>query len=300
MSQAVWRFAGFSIDGTFIPMTSRSLDPGIEAFANGGGESLFNTFTGVNTSKPIASVSSMAVAAVLAGVGISGIKVTSAAPVIMYFLKMDELGIASGSVHKSVTVNSGVLFISAIGAGGAAEATVGLQLLVAYDGINIPLIIAEDIAAPNITPLSETFFLGPVSIGSTLYETNSWSYDANWTPKHDTHSGNTYPTFAGLRKGAPTFTIESGDANLFADALHTGSQVTTTKFYLRKGKVDGTGREEDVSTVHINMSVAEGLLAPTAQAGTAFEESTHGFLLTPNYDETNLPVTIVSNSAIAA
>lgn len=297
-SQNLYKFVGVQLNSTWIPAIDGSVDPAINAFLNGAGTSLYPTFGGLNTSKPVATFTTEACATALGVCGIDGLAITTA---VMHFAKQATLGFSSGTDHVTITINDGLACIESIGASGQEPAKIAYRLYAIHDGTNAPLIYSGGASAPSPDALAEKFFLGPVK-GSALFEVQSWQYNTNFSIKHETHTGLMYPTFAGIQGGDPQVDIVTLDSGLLADCDNgsgdlVGAAVTNFLLYLRKAS-ESLGRIANATTSNIKGTVAKGYLYPAAQSGSWRQDSTHNFVLKPLKDSGAI-VAFVSNSAIA-
>lgn len=202
---------GVKVDTDFIPVTGSSHDPGTQEAlgrATGGLDASFGSFSGTRS---LVTFVSPAMRAACNALGMR-VEVTVAAPVILYYALLDDVGgYASGSVHSSVTINSGLLrFVSATGTVGS-RGMVRYELTVSWDGSNDPFVISNTVALPTVTQLEEDYRLYCVRFtGDTVQlPVAQCTVSSGITATQDRAASTIHPTFAAEMSERPMATMST-------------------------------------------------------------------------------------------
>lgn len=214
-----------------------SFDPGIEMAINTG--AAFDTiFAGALQSMPVLTFETRALSTALAIVGFAGASVD---PVVVYLPKLAVGGtIASGSVHTTITLDTCCCYLQSITASQGSEAVASFAVMPTYDGTNVPVAIATTVANPSVTQTSVKYTLGPLEIGTTLYNIQDLTFNTGIQPLQIATQGEVWPRFAGVSQRTPNFTATTNDLALIdtimSDAAHSPlgkASASTVNIYYR-------------------------------------------------------------------
>lgn len=294
MSQEVWKVGKITLNGTSVPFSGVSLDPAIEAMVLKSGSGLNPQYLGHRKQFPVCTGKTPAVKAVLDIIGLTALKLTSTC--VITLVKWDGVAIASGSVHKTITVNAGLIENGGFEAG-EDNATVeqAFTIHASWDGTNLPFVVAEDVAAPAETALAESFVIGPCVANSVTYELSSIRYDPKATIRKIAGNGMPYPSRVDCVAAEPTFSLGSSDVNLLPDLTSVGSLQSDVKIYLRKVS-EGGGRVADATAEHIEFTLVRAFAYPGAMGGDGGGAMTAGATLVCR-DHSTTPAVVVDTTA---
>lgn len=296
MSQQVWKVIGCEINSTEIPVADATLDPAIDAFLSGAGSSVFPTIAGVRVTKPMVQLSTLGIKAAIDLISLTaGLAVTQ---LDLYCAQVDNIGYASGSVHKKITVSEGLALIRRVGSSGSDDATCDIDVYCTMDGTNLPFVTSESVALFSDTALADSWTTGKFKY-SSLFEVESIEYATNWKVHFDPHSGLPYATFAGIMSGEPQISITTKDLALLADVGNGGVAAVAPIIFFRHNSESSPGRDADATETHISITVPKGLLIPGQLSSRLQEAATQSLILQPRKDGANAIVTVDTTAAIA-
>lgn len=296
MAQEVWKMAKITLNGTGLPFDSVTLDPALEAMILNNGSAINPKYLANRRQLAVCSGTSPAVATALGLVGLVATKVS--APCVITMVKWDGVAIASGDVHKTVTINAGLIENRGIEcADESANASLAFSIHASWDGTNLPFVVAEGVAAPSETALEEAFVIGPCIANSVTYELNSFQYDPKAEIRKVSGNGMPYASRVDCMKSEPTFSLGSTDVNLLPDLTSVGSLQSSVKVYLRK--VDpGGGRVANATAEHIEFTLVRALAQPMAFSGAGGNAIAGGLSLVCRDESATAAVVVDTTAAI--
>ena len=190
----------------------------------------------------------------------------------------------TGSVHPNFVLSDPLLYWSRITAssGGVAEATV--NMVMAYDGTNSPIVHAAG-GATGVQVAAEEFGLGQVSInGTALDGVRSVTVESGVELITVGDESEIYPTFVGIRRCAPMVTIEMLDASYWGTIPLTTTSAglalngtTGLTIYYRARATEGGN---SAASIHPKIIIANGLVEPVSVGGAAGSSMTMGLRVT--------------------
>ena len=242
-----------------------NVDPAVQETLQSADGQVDPTFVATMFQSPRVTFTTSALATVLAKCSnaflISGMKIDSDGThdgAELWFQKLAEGAIrASGSSHIKLTINEALLVARAINATQGGIATIGMELIIGYDGSNEPIVIADNQALVGSPTVSELFTLGPVKINGTALEgIQSVSIDPGITEIVQGDSGEVWPTFIAIMGRAPMITINTTKAiSLSTFGLAgTPQSADDSVIYLRK-LTEGQTRVADAVAEHISFTI---------------------------------------------
>lgn len=268
---------------------------------------VYRRFLSLYQQKITPGFSTLAIAAALGQVGVSGVSIADMTGGLDLFAQKNLCGgtRSSGSTHRRFTFSKGILVPRRLSVNHGGDATLDYEAVIAYDGVNAPVVITDSIALPTgLLGMTERFTMAGMTIGSvSVGAKQSWSIDFGIDAVGEGADSDIYDTCSYIRTIQSQLTVESIDVGLLAAANIplTGKVAThaTTSIYLRKRLSGGTGFVADGTPEHVKIT-CDGLIVPdnafTADGGNSGRVS---FTLPLRYDGTNAPVIINTASAIA-
>lgn len=297
MAQEFWKIIHLTVNGTTIPFKSATLDTKIEPIVLSNGSAINPLYLAHKGQKPTIQVTTEAVKTALDAIGLTAVAVSN--DVVIWLGKWDGASLASGSVHKTITVNAGLLVLDRVSARDENEpAECQFTVYATWDGTNAPFVVAEAVAAPTETAIAECFVIGPVVANSITYEVTSFEYSPNAQVRQVNGDGQPYPKRVDIEQCQPTFTVESTDVNMLPDGTSVGQLFTGATFALRKVTADA-GRVANATAEHIMFTATKAFGYPTSTSGTFPSASTQGMVFVCRDDGATAAVTLDTTSAIA-
>ena len=211
-------------------------------------------------------------------------------------------GPASGSVHRKLAINFGVVSPGQLTCRHQGNASMDYRVTVGYDGSNNPIIPTEDQALPSGLSDGARYTLGPVSLGGvTLDDYTAVTIDFGVTVAAEGAKSEIWPRIVAVTRIVPTITIEGIKPGWFAttgavalEGLAAGH--ANSKIYLRKRATGGTFVADETAE-HISFTCAgmavvqDGIRQAEGPAGVTLHVPLY-------YDGTNLPLVVNTATAI--
>lgn len=254
--------------------------------------------------KPGAMLKTHALQDWLDQIGLTGKAIASSSQdgLEIYFQKFAANGgPASGSVHRSLTISSGLIVPRRLTVSHQGDAELTFDVLIIYDGTNDPIVVADNVALPSSPPDNERFTIGPVDIGGvTINHIRSVEIDFGINARTLGADSDIYDTRAEIRTINPTITMRGIDVTLLKSAgIPIGGLAAThanTAIYFRKRTQ--TGFVADATQEHIEVT-AYGLAVIDDAAGQSGDENAEtSFRLECAFDGTNTPIVIDTTAAL--
>lgn len=253
-----------------------SWDRQIQEIVQGSDGQVHNSFITTGSESPVVGITTTDVKAALDAVGLNGRVIGSGDTMTTWLAQMDEAtGVRkTGSNHVALLINEGRLLPRVLTAENNQPATQLLDAIATYDGTNKPLVVTDSQAitgsASAITGI--LFTLGPVKFnGVAQGGVQRMTFDPGIQEIVQGSDGDGYPTFVGILRQNPRFTITFEDASIFATIDGMKAEPTIT-VYLRKMAQNSTGgiRVADATAEHIKFTI------PLATAVTRAPSAAHG------------------------
>lgn len=291
-----------TINGTTIKgIQQSSIRSGIEMFSNRGGGAPDPSFRSGMHLKPVGSFTTTDIKAVLdLTSGFLPLAVGTTAD--FYFLQKAHGGnFAAGSVHEKHTFNDGLVIPRRLSASHGAEATIDIEVFVTWDGTNDPWIIADNVALPsNSQVVTEKFTLGPMSLGSALYDLRELSIDTQIKEFVDGHSGEPYPRFACMMERDIQVSIKSMDLSIANTIGEIGSSQSSLELYLTKMTANSAARVANATAEHIQFAVGGSYTYVDQISASSGQQAELSAMICPVWDGTNEPIVVDTTATIAA
>lgn len=294
----VYRPVGLSLNGTLIPFSTVMLDPEVQPIAESTGLSIAPQYIAAGMAGGKVSFSTPALATLLTALS-SGLALkVSASECKIHFGLMDGPALASGSVHRTVTVGEGLIYLTNISAQQDQFASADVEIQAIMDGSNAPWITAGSAALPSATTLAEGYTLGPVVIGGTRYDTTSIRFATNFDIKRETLSGNVYPSYVAAIGKRPEAEVGLRDlASVAAYPLPVAASDTAIYF---TETVQGGGRTAIATATHTSITFPSAMIRQNQFGGSHSAVSDCGITIHPVDDPSNGIGTIDTTAALPA
>jgi len=296
--------AGFKTNTTYIHgLQSLTASYGTREVTAGGDGTVYPTFAAIMSQSPRLTWSTVAVKTALDAIGVTGTAITSSATGVFYFRKIDgDTGLpATGSVHRTATLNMGMIVPSRLTMSQGSVATISYDVYVAYDGSHNPIIHGTSAALETDVNLSAAFTQGTFDLnGSILDGVQSVTIDFGINVQQLSSDGDVWPTKLHVASIAPNVRVQLTDstANIATlSALGTGSASTDSVAYLQK--LDDNGNRVAAATEeHISFTFEDWLAVADTDAASTGGIYTSSFRLIPA-KATNAIIVIDTTAAMA-
>lgn len=247
----VYKLVRIEVNGTAIPFSQVGADPEIEQFSESTGSSYYPKFMAIQSKRGALSIQSPAIATVMGLLGTGQLLAVTQAD--LWYAKLAATGYASGSVHKKLTINDGLLVLRRLGAQQGQAASAELDLFARWDGTNEPFAWTSSVALPSDTALDELYTVGPLKIASTQYETEGLEYSPNWEIFREAHSGLAFPDFLAAMRARPELRVSTLDVALAQAYTNPSAVVEDPVVWFRKVTRNGN-RVADATAEHVSLT----------------------------------------------
>ncbi|MEM9588517.1 MAG: hypothetical protein AAGA03_14630 [Planctomycetota bacterium] len=247
---------------------------------------------------PRAQFTSLQVGAVLDVLGLTGACLAGGAlpGLEMWQLKKTPCGdIASGSVHRKMTIPNGLVVPRSLSVSHREDATIQAETIATFDGNNDPLIISPNEAAPAGLADLHRYTLGPMTVGGHAIAGNlSLNIDFGNSAAGDSGDSDPFDTHIEVAEIIPRITIQTRDVSKFAASLvplrGLLGEHADTSFILRR-RVNGTA---DYSDAADNIRITARVMANFDQIFSAqnYRRGEASLQMTALHDGTNAPLII--------
>lgn len=278
-----------------------SFDPGIENAINTGA-TVDTIFAGALQSMPMLTFESRALGTALGIIGFAGAVID---PVVVYLPKLASGGtLASGSVHTTITLDNCACYLQSITASQGSEATASFVVLPTYDGSNAPVAVATTVALPTVTQTATKFTLGPLEIGTTLYNLQDLTFNSGIDPIRIATRGEVWPRFNGIAQRRPNFTLSTHDVSLLdtiaSDASHQPlgkASANTVNIYFR-GLTNRGAPQADTAAKHLKIAMTQVFVQPGEVSAANDGAATLSLTGHAVYDGTNAIAAVTADATI--
>jgi len=299
----VYDVYGVDYDGTLISgITQQTLDTQSDLRAVSASGLVNPALASLIAQMPIGSFTTLHLDEALTAIGINGVALTSDAALTMYGHKHAAGGGREGATsHKKYLINCGIVVPRSLTCDHQGDATLQYDVVIAYDGTNVPIVPSESQSLAANPTNAERFTLGPISVGGVaLSDYRSLSIDFGIDVMQEGSESDIWPTHVSIREKKPSITIRGIDPDWFKVAAAVdmdgiaGTHANTT-LYLRKRLAGGTFA---TGSNHIKLTAA-GIIVPTpAFDGTHGSAGETGLQIQTYHDGTNEPIVVTTDQAL--
>lgn len=202
-------------------VTEQSIDHGVESTAEVTAGQESPQFGEVTKVQPGGQFTSHDVSKVMQAVGMKGICMSGGANAgfRLFSLKRNDCGgIASGSVHRSLTIPNGRIVPRTLSAQQGKRASIQCQVMSLYDGTNDPLIVTESLAKPTGLEDLVGYHLFELVVGgiSIVKKTSlEVTFGNDIVAEYD--DGNVFPSTLNINSHAPMIKANCFDVSVFGN-----------------------------------------------------------------------------------
>lgn len=262
---------------------------------------VYPTFTGIMAQKPKFSLTTSAIAQVLAKIGAEGLVLATGFEVFNQLVSDATGKRTAGAVHQRLSITTGLIIPRRLQVSQGQPAKLTFDVIgINAGGLTNPVTVTENIALPTTAGIAEVFTLGPIKINGTSYDgIQDLDIDFGLKDEFLMGSGAVYSQRAHFTNIAPKVTIRSNDAAVLSalSMLGAAQSVTDSVLYLRKMTDNGV-RVADVTAQHISFTIDQGLWIPTEKGGSHPAVLGTPFEIEPTYDGVNAPLVMSTATAI--
>lgn len=270
--------------------------------------SQFPQFVAITAQKPRILFAARQVALALGVTGATGAAIDASDTLVSYFASVGTTGLpAAGSVHRSYTANRGLLLPRRLTAAHRQPARLDMEaLLYSADGAAHPLVIADNVALPTLTPANVEHTIGPMTLGvsgSTFEFGCATNVVVDFGNNAQTRGCNSdlFDTHVEQPGIQPMITLTGLNATAFgaSGVPPVGKKLehASSTLYLRK-RDQGIGFVADLTAEHIALTI-NGVAVVTSHTGQGTAGAEVSMQLYGSWDGTNAPITIDTASAIS-
>lgn len=299
---------GVKLGASVIGAVGRTaLRTGTEVRQEATSGEVYARFQAIYAQKPMAEFQTRQLATALGACALTGVALTSSAPLIVYAQKHAEGGTrTSGSNHRAFVINEGLMIPRRLTVEHQGDAVIDYEVLATYDGTNEPIAPAESQALPALSDDNERFTLGGTTLhnGSSAFsfpQIRRLEIDFGIAAETVGADSDIWDTACRIAEILPSIRQAGIDTEWFKATVCplTGLNIghSGTKIFLKKRAAGGTF-VADVTAQHIKftaagLAVIEGLEG----AGSGLKECS--LVMPLRFDGTNNPITINTASAIS-
>ena len=257
-------------DDVIGQITDQSVTDDISELLTGDSGDIYNRDVSIARQDTRFRVTTEAVKAALAAVGLTGVAITAEAPVVVYFQPYAAGGTRTTTACVAFKFEKGVVLLRSVNANAGSLASVELEVIgVSSDGENAP---AEKLTAQTApaTTTAEMY----VASGSGV---QSWSLDTGIDAQLIGDTGETWNTHVSIERIQPRVTLQKTAMG----ALGVTAIASVTLVNRLSGGLNGTS--PITFTFNQEMSTVRNI-----GGRPAITE----YNITPTYDGTNAPIVI--------
>lgn len=289
-----------SVDTFVSGVTNVQFNPGLEKFISSFDGRVFDSYVGVMTAKPMATITCVNIDAMMDIVGTIGAHIDD---VDIYITHLGACGVRNDSSTMKISFADACVIPRTIDADAlsGAPATISFDVIPTSQTLTSPVTISDGVTAGYTSAALPGIFVGgPFLAGSELIaETQSVSFDFGLSEEMTFGDGMPYPKSIWVESRKPVLNVKCLDTEqvLTTKISHLGSVLSADTVYLRRCLQNGT-RVDDGSD--ISLSIASGFHQVddlTAQHEGLAETS---ITVTPSYaDSAASPYVVYSKAAQA-
>ena len=280
------------------------VSPNVAEMLQRGDSQIDATAVAIDSIDPSISFTSTMVATLIANLGISGVPISSATGFVGYLKKRSPgATYTSGSTHTSLTVKKGVIVPVSLTAS-LSSAAMSVVVHTSYDGTNLPIVKADSVALPAISPLTkEMYVCGPAAIeGTAVGGVQSITINFGLSVNGRRGDGKAFFEEVFIDARNPSVSIRTINAGLFgATALPLDGKAIalgTTKFWLTKC-AEGATRVANATEEHISFVINKGMATCQPLSVSDGGDAAFEIRITPVWNGTNDWAVIDTTAAIS-
>lgn len=288
---------------------------GISAYSLGSGSQVMNESTSgfyypehpsLTGQLPVGSFTTIQIARALGLCGLTGTSIdTDLASGLKFYLRKHAEGSTrtAGSAHHKYTMRGGLVYPTTLTCDHQGNAALSYNVIVTYDGTNVPIVLTTSQALPAAQSDDEQFTLGTFTIGNVAFTAvKSMSLDFGINAVSEGADSEIWDRYVSIADIKPSLTLTGIDPDWFAAAaiplLGLKGTKAQTIFYLRKRAIGGTSWVADGTSEHIkfegaNLATVDDMIQVTGQDASGITINVPFY-----YDGTNAPLVIDTTSAI--
>ena len=288
--------------GLICGITQQSLDTQSDLRAVSASGLVNPALASLIAQMPIGSFTTLHLDEAFTAIGINGVPIALATPLILYGQRHAAGGSRMGATsHKTWTIKTGMIVPRSLTCDHQGDATLQYDIVIAYDGTNVPIIPAESASLAANPTNAERFTLGPMTVGGVaLSDYRNLSIDFGIDVMQEGSESDIWPKHVSIREKRPSITIRGIDPDWFKTTAAVdmdgiaGTHANTT-IYLRKRLTGGTFA---AGAAHIKLTAA-GVIVPTpAFDGSHGNAGETGLQIQTYHDGTNEPIVITTDQAL--
>lgn len=216
----------------------------------------------------------------------------------------DNGSIASGAVHRKVSIGLGRAIWRQIKCSNGVDASIDIEVFgLSTDGLASPLVFSESQAYPAPVDDMRHTLINAVLASINMGCVTDLTIDSGWSIEAATCNSNVFDTRLDVKSLQPKISVTT----LAAELVGTGAgkipisglaaTQANTKIQFRK-RIPSTGTfVANATAEHMNICAAGILVPTTAFSGSNNDDGTASFELSAQFDGTNTPLVI--NTAVA-
>ncbi len=287
---------------------------GISAYSLGSGSQVMNESSSgfyypehpsLTGQLPVGSFTTLQIARALGLCGLTGTSIDGLASGLKYYLRKHAEGSTrtAGSAHHKYTIRGGLVYPATLTCDHQGNATLTYNVIVTYDGTNVPIVLTTSQALPAVQSDDEQFTLGTFKIGNVDFTAiKSMSLNFGINAVSEGADSEIWDRYVSIEDIKPSLTLTGIDPDWFAAAaiplLGLKGTKAQTIFYLRKRAIGGTSWVADGTSEHIkfegaNLATVDDMIQVTGQDASGITINVPFY-----YDGTNAPLVIDTTSAI--
>lgn len=213
--------------------------------------------------KPVYSGTTFALPTLLNIIGMSGLGFTGATNpgMVFYWKKLDDQGdTASGSVHRSFTIHTGVIVPTKLSVSHGEDAKLDFEIYPIKTTGNAVVVLADNVALPSIAVASARWTLGPMKVNNVaLTEFTGLEIDFGNKVEVRGVESDPYATHIEIRTHEPTVKITGIAPSWFGSGVLPlgGAAILTANdyVYLRKRSQDGSHFVGSATSEHLKFAL---------------------------------------------
>jgi len=215
------------------------INPGIELFIAGADSQKYNHYLCVNEARPVASFTTLKIAAAITQFGIDGAAI-SATPLDLYTVDSEAAG-SRGSTGEKVSITKGLIVPRQLVAVQGQWATITYDVFMGGTTADAaPFAVTSDQTSPTGIALDELFTLGEVKLNSAdIGPCQNYTLDFGFAVDQVMADGKVYPVQVYWRVQQPIITATTLLPEALATITVPGTSNTMT-FQLQKCLEGGT------------------------------------------------------------
>jgi len=258
---------GGDMSGTLKGIMDESLSPGITEIAASGSGEVDPTIVVQGTIIPVVTFTTVDVDAIMTSLGAgTNIVGKDCSGTVIHFSKIGADGLKSGGI--TVTIDDGMCIPLTMNGTVNAPATVNLQIIANFDGVNNPIEVASASPPVGLVGTEDLWTVGACNHNSNvLPQCQSISIDFGNGHVSEVQGGNVFSRFTWIANHAPVVTVSSSDCKTWLDLAGIDGLPITSSFKSQYFKFDNTTLIL-AATSAAEFNIPAGLIIPMSVAPT--------------------------------